>query len=84
MAAAFETSLPSIGGIAADDLPDLLAFTTALGWCVYGERCAIYFFGDKAQIPTVHFGSPSCVGVLTQLDVVWLAFPVTRSWPSRT
>ena len=49
--AAFETSLPGIGGIAVTICLTFFAFTTALGWCVYGERCAIYFFGDKAQIP---------------------------------
>ena len=49
------------------------AFTTALGWCVYGERCAIYFFGDKAQIPfRIVYCIAIPVGVLTQLDVVWL------------
>ena len=40
---------------------------------VYGERCAIYFFGDKAQIPfRIVYCIAIPVGVLTQLDVVWL------------
>ena len=71
--AAFEMSLPGIGAVAVTVCLTLFAFTTALGWCVYGERCAIYFFGDKAQIP---FRLVYClavpVGVLTQLNVVWL------------
>ena len=71
--AAFETSLPGIGGIAVTICLTFFAFTTALGWCVYGERCAIYFFGDKAQIPfRIVYCIAIPVGVLTQLDVVWL------------
>ena len=71
--AAFESALPGIGAVAVTVCLTFFAFTTALGWCVYGERCAIYFFGDKAQKP---FRFIYClaipVGVLTQLDVVWL------------
>lgn len=71
--AAFETSLPGIGGIAVTICLTFFAFTTALGWCVYGERCATYFFGDKAQIPfRIVYCIAIPVGVLTQLDVVWL------------
>ena len=71
--AAFETTLPGIGGIAVTVCLTFFAFTTALGWCVYGERCAIYFFGDKAQIPfRIVYCIAIPVGVLTQLDVVWL------------
>ena len=37
------------------------------------RRCAIYFFGDKAQIPfRIVYCIAIPVGVLTQLDVVWL------------
>ncbi|MEG2140505.1 MAG: alanine:cation symporter family protein, partial [Bilophila sp.] len=51
----------------------LFAFTTTLGWCVYGERCAIYLMGDKAQIPfRVIYSIAVPIGVLAQLDVVWL------------
>ena len=71
--AAFETTLPGIGGIAVTICLTFFAFTTALGWCVYGERCSIYFFGDKAQVPfRIIYCIAIPVGVLTQLDVVWL------------
>lgn len=71
--AAFEMSLPGIGAVAVTACLTLFAFTTALGWCVYGERCAIYFFGDKAQIPfRIVYCIAVPVGVLTQLNVVWL------------
>lgn len=29
----------------------LFAFSTILGWCVYGERCTIYLFSHKAALP---------------------------------
>ena len=84
--AAFETSLPGIGGIAVTICLTFFAFTTALGWCVYGERCAIYFFGDKAQIPSgSSTASPSRWACSRSL--MWcgcLRTLATRSWPSRT
>ena len=66
-------AFPGIGGIAVTICLTFFAFTTALGWCVYGERCSIYFFGDKAQVPfRIIYCIAIPVGVLTQLDVVWL------------
>ena len=50
----------------------LFAFSTILGWCVYGERCAIYLFGHKAALPyRVFFTLVVPVGALTQLDIAW-------------
>ena len=40
---------------------------------MYGERCAIYFFGDRAQIPfRIVYCIAIPVGILTKLDLVWL------------
>ena len=62
-----------VGALMVGICLSLFAFTTAMSWCVYGERCAIYFFGDKAQWP---FRIVYCIaiplGILTQLDLVWL------------
>ena len=70
---AFENALPGFGGMAVAVCLTFFAFTTAMSWCVYGERCAIYFFGDKAQWPfRVVYCLAIPVGVLTQLDLVWL------------
>ena len=70
---AFESVFPGFGAIAVSICLTLFAFTTTLGWCVYGERCAIYFFGDKAQLPfRIIYCLAIPVGVLTQLDLVWL------------
>lgn len=71
--AAFEHALPHFGAVAVTICLMFFAFTTTLGWCVYGERCAIYFFGDKAQIPfRVIYCIAVPVGVLAKLDLVWL------------
>ncbi len=48
------------------------AFTTVLGWAVYGERCAIYLFGDKILKPFRLL--ITCVvplGALAELSLVW-------------
>ncbi len=71
--AAFESVLPGIGSIMVAVCLSLFAFTTAMSWCVYGERCAIYFFGDKAQLPfRVVYCIAIPVGILTKLNLVWL------------
>ena len=71
--AAFESVLPGIGSVMVAVCLSLFAFTTAMSWCVYGERCAIYFFGDKAQIPfRVVYCIAIPVGILVKLNLVWL------------
>jgi len=48
------------------------AFSTILGWCVYGERCMIYLFGHKAALPyRVIFTLVVPVGALAKLTLVW-------------
>ncbi|MDR2261507.1 MAG: sodium:alanine symporter family protein [Azoarcus sp.] len=50
----------------------LFAFSTILGWCVYGERCVIYLFGHKAAFPyRVFFTLVIPVGALAKLSLVW-------------
>jgi AGCS family alanine or glycine:cation symporter len=50
----------------------LFAFSTILGWCVYGERCAIYLFGHKAAAAfRVIFTLAVPIGALAELKVVW-------------
>ena len=50
----------------------LFAFSTILGWCVYGERCAIYLFGHKAALPyRMIFTLVVPVGALAELSLVW-------------
>ena len=70
---AFESILPGVGGVVVAACLSMFAFTTAMSWCVYGERCAIYFFGDRAQMPfRIVYCIAIPVGILIKLDVVWL------------
>jgi len=51
----------------------LFAFTTILGWSVYGERCTEYLFGVKAIVPfRVLWVIVVPTGAMTDLDFVWL------------
>lgn len=71
--AAFDLALGGIGGKLVTICLLFFAFTTALGWCVYGERCAIYLFGDKALMPfRVIYTLAIPIGAMVQLDLVWL------------
>ncbi|MDR1045998.1 MAG: sodium:alanine symporter family protein [Candidatus Adiutrix sp.] len=50
----------------------LFAFSTILGWCVYGERCVIYLFGDKGALPfRIAFTLAVPVGAMAELTLVW-------------
>ncbi len=71
--AAFSSALPgNSGGILVAFCGILFAYTTILGWCVYGERCAIYLFGDKILKPfRFIFCCAVPMGVLLQLNMVW-------------
>lgn len=72
-AKAFELALPGFGAIIVSVSLSLFAFTTILGWCVYGERSAIYLFGDRALKPfRVLYTLVVPLGAIAQLDLVWL------------
>ena len=50
----------------------LFAFSTILGWALYGSRCAEYIFGLKAgKIYQFLFIPMVVVGATTSLDIVW-------------
>jgi AGCS family alanine or glycine:cation symporter len=71
--AAFESSLPGLGSnIVALGL-SLFAFTTMLGWSVYGERCAEYLFGVRAIRPfRLAWVLAIPIGAMGELDFIWL------------
>ncbi|MDD6089015.1 MAG: sodium:alanine symporter family protein [Desulfovibrionaceae bacterium] len=71
-AAAFQSVLPG-GAIILTICLIPFAFSTVLGWCVYGERCVIYLFGDRGQkIFRVIFCLIIPVGTVIKLDLAWL------------
>ena len=48
------------------------AYSTILGWSLYGARCAEYLFGLKAsKVYQVLFIIMIVVGATTSLDIVW-------------
>ena len=72
-AMAFSSNLGTFGEVGVTISLTLFAFTTSLGWSVYGERCAIYLFGDKAQTPfRILFSVVMASGAVITLDLVWL------------
>ena len=69
---AFGHALPGFGQYAVAICLALFAFTTVLGWCVYGERCAVYLFGHNAIKPfRVLFCIVAPIGSLMELGFVW-------------
>ena len=50
----------------------VFAFTTLLGWSLYGERCAQYLFGDRAVLPfRVLWVLAVPAGAMLSLELVW-------------
>lgn len=79
-AAAFQANLPMIGEYGVTLCLTLFAFTTALGWCVYGERCVIFLFGDRAQKPfRVIYTLAISAGAVLALDLVWLLADIANA-----
>ncbi len=71
-ARSFNMVLPGLGQILVTVSLILFAYSTMLGWSVYGERCAIYLFGDGASLPfRVIFALAVPLGAVAQLDLVW-------------
>ena len=72
-ARAFETALPGVGSAIVAISLVMFAFTTILGWCVYGERSAIFLFGDRVLKPfRILYTIVVPIGALAQLDLVWI------------
>ncbi len=71
-ATSFEAAIPGFGKYAVTVALALFAFTTILGWCVYGERCVMYIFGHKASMPfRVIFCLVVPIGAVFPLNFVW-------------
>ena len=70
---AFESALPGFGGYVVTFGLAVFAFTTALGWSVYGEKCAEYLFGVRAIIPfRLVWVVALPVGAVAKLSFIWL------------
>jgi len=72
-AMAFGNELPGAGAYVVALGLAVFAFTTVLGWSVYGERCVEYLFGVKAIVPfRILWIAAVPVGAMIKLDLVWL------------
>ncbi len=72
---AFEQALPGVGGHVVSLGLAVFAFTTILGWSVYGERCVEYLFGVRSITPfRVLWVLMIPVGAMAQdyLKLVWM------------
>mgnify|MGYP000521841361 CR=1 FL=1 len=69
---AFASAIPFGNYIVAISLT-IFAFTTILGWSVYGEKCVQYFFGVKAIMPfRIFWILVVPVGAIGSLEFIWL------------
>nr|WP_207280600.1 sodium:alanine symporter family protein [Thiocystis violacea] len=70
---AFESALPGVGNYIVAFGLVLFAYTTILGWSVYGERCAEYLFGERIILPfRILWVLVVPLGAIAKLDFVWL------------
>jgi len=70
---AFSQALPSVGTHIVSFGLAIFAFTTVLGWSVYGEKCTEYLFGVKSVIVfRCAWIIAIPLGAMAQLDFVWL------------
>jgi len=70
---AFSSALPSVGGHIVSLGLAMFAFTTILGWSVYGEKCTEYLFGIKSvRIFRWLWVLAIPLGALAELDFIWL------------
>ncbi len=71
--AAFEQTLPGMGGYVVTLGLSIFAFTTLLGWSFYGEKCVEYLFGVRSIIPfRVLWIIAIPIGATANLGFVWL------------
>ena len=70
----FNNMLPGPGGWIVTIGLIFFAYSTILGWCYYGEKCATYVFGDKfVPLYRVIYVATVMMGTVVSLDLVWAA-----------
>lgn len=71
--AAFDQVMPEMGGVIVTLAQAVFAFTTILGWSVYGERCTEYLFGIRSVIIfRVLWIVAVPIGAMGDLTFIWL------------
>ena len=71
-ALAFSGTFGAFGDIIISVGLSVFAFTTLLGWSLYGERCTTFLFGDRAILPfRLLWVLAIPVGATISLNLVW-------------
>lgn len=72
VAAAFDTSIPAVGGWIVAVCAFLFGYTTLIGWAYYGEQFLEYVFGRRVILP---YRWAYCLlivfGAIGKVDTVW-------------
>ena len=68
----FNRMLPGMGGWIVSIGLVFFAYSTILGWCYYGEKCAAYLFGEKSvwAYRTIYVGSVM-LGAVADMGLLW-------------
>jgi AGCS family alanine or glycine:cation symporter len=85
-AKSFNIGLPGPGGYIVAIGIIFFAFSTAISWSYYGDRCVDYLFGEKLVLPyRVLYCILLPVGACVQLSLVWTIsdiFNALMAWPN--
>lgn len=69
----FNNMLPGFGGWVVTIGLIFFAYSTILGWCYYGEKCAAYLFGDQCiPIYRAIYVASVMLGTVVSMNLVWL------------
>ena len=73
----FSQMLPGVGGWIVTFGLVFCAYSTILGWCSYGEKCATYLVGEGGVLPyRMIYVASVMAGTVLSLDLVWSASDV--------
>ncbi len=82
----FNRGLPGPGGYIVAIGIIFFAFSTAISWSYYGDRCIDYLFGQKMVLPyRILYCILLPVGAAVQLELVWTVsdiFNAMMAWPN--
>lgn len=83
---AFNMGISGVGGFIVAIGIIFFAFSTAISWSYYGDRCIDYLFGQKMVIPyRIVYCTLLPVGAYVKLELVWNIsdiFNALMAWPN--
>jgi AGCS family alanine or glycine:cation symporter len=85
-AEAFNIGMPGPGGYVVAISIIFFAFSTAISWSYYGDRCIDYLLGEKMVVPyRILYCILLPIGASVQLDIVWTISDIGNAlmaWPN--